>query len=163
MSIVYKGSPSLNLSKLPETTVAAAIVGTGAVIAALSMIFWLPYVYCKVVRHDYSAFCVLPFVCPALLRAKLTTVPSSLLFCFPALRWFHFFFGPALWWREAPADAEEVAKGNTAVPDYRVYQDETDVRELPMANATGVVGAQQDLSSFPARFASFLLLRSTSL
>lgn len=70
MSIVYKGAPNLGLAKLPDTTIAAAIVGTGAVIAALSLIFWLPYVYCKVVRNDYN------------------------------IRWYHFFMGPLLWKRQ---------------------------------------------------------------
>jgi sodium-dependent phosphate transporter len=57
LSIVYKGAPNLGLDELPQTTIAAAIVGTGAVISALSIIFWLPYVYCKVVRKDYSECC----------------------------------------------------------------------------------------------------------
>ena len=55
LSSVYKGAPSLGLNKLSEGVTAAAIVGTAAVITALAMIFWLPYVYCKVVRKDYSA------------------------------------------------------------------------------------------------------------
>ena len=55
LSLVYKGSPSLGLDKLSEGVTTAAIVGTSAVITALAMIFWLPYVYCKVVRKDYSA------------------------------------------------------------------------------------------------------------
>lgn len=55
MSIIYKGAPNLGLDKLPGSTVAGAIVGTGAVVAILSALFWIPYVYCKVVRKDYSA------------------------------------------------------------------------------------------------------------
>lgn len=55
MSIVYKGAPNLGLADLPESTVAAAIVGTAAVVAALSVLFWIPYVHQKVVRKDYSA------------------------------------------------------------------------------------------------------------
>lgn len=90
MTIVYKGAPSLGLDKLSESTIAAAIVGTAAVIAVLSTIFWLPYVYSKTVKKDYT------------------------------LRWYHFFMGPLLWKREAPADAGAKAY----VPDYRVYKDE---------------------------------------
>lgn len=88
MSIVYKGAPSLNLDELSETTVALAIVLTGLVLAILSVMFWLPYVYCKVVRRDYT------------------------------LRWFHFFLGPVLWSRQAPADAFD---RKDFVPDYRVH------------------------------------------
>ncbi|WOO83047.1 Phosphate-repressible phosphate permease pho-4 [Vanrija pseudolonga] len=79
MSIVYKGSPSLKLDKLPKTTIALAIVLTSLVVAILSTIFWMPYVYCKVVRKDHT------------------------------LKWYHFFLGPLLWSRkapDAPADAD---------------------------------------------------------
>ncbi|KAK1927683.1 phosphate transporter [Papiliotrema laurentii] len=72
MSIVYKGSPELKLDKLPGTTIALAIVLTSLVISILSMIFWLPYVYVKVVRKDHT------------------------------IRWYHFFYGPLLWKRPAP-------------------------------------------------------------
>lgn len=77
MSIVYKGSPSLKLDKLPQTTIALAIVLTALVVAILAIIFWIPYVYCKVVRRDYT------------------------------LRWWHFPLGPLLWKRPAPPAAEE--------------------------------------------------------
>lgn len=79
MSIVYKGSPSLKLDKLPKTTIALAIVLTALVVAILSMIFWLPYVYCKVVRKDSS------------------------------IRFYHFFFGPLLWKRPVPAQDDTKA------------------------------------------------------
>jgi sodium-dependent phosphate transporter len=84
---VYKGAPNLNLDELSEVTVALAIVLTGLVIAILSVLFWLPYVYCKVVRKDYT------------------------------LKWYHFFLGPMLWSRQAPADAHDRLD---FVPDYRV-------------------------------------------
>ncbi|KAJ8519669.1 hypothetical protein ONZ45_g3389 [Pleurotus djamor] len=92
MVIIYKGSPTLNLDELSSGVMAGAIVGTSAVIALLSIIFWLPYVYCKTVRNDYT------------------------------LRWYHFFLGPLLWNREAPADAAD--GGRSAVPDYRVRRSE---------------------------------------
>merc|ERR1712093_864029 len=77
MSIVFKGSPSLGLDELPSNELAAAVVGTAAVVCALSVLFWVPYVYCKAARKDYT------------------------------IRWYHFFFGPALWWRQPPADAQD--------------------------------------------------------
>lgn len=76
MSIVYKGSPSLNLDDLPSTTVALAIVLTALVGAILAILFWLPYVYAKVVRRDYT------------------------------LRWWHIVLGPALWKRPTPPSLE---------------------------------------------------------
>ena len=51
------------------------MLGTGAVVALLSVIFWLPWVYCQVVRGDYT------------------------------VKWYHFFQGPLLWRRQPPADA----------------------------------------------------------
>ncbi|SPO32613.1 probable PHO89 - Na+/phosphate co-transporter [Ustilago trichophora] len=75
VSIIVKGSPSLNLDELPAGTTAGAVLGTASVVALLSVIFWLPYVYGKVVKGDYT------------------------------LKWYHFFMGPLLWWRPAPEDA----------------------------------------------------------
>lgn len=54
LSIIYKGAPSLGLNKLSEGSTAAAIVGTASVVCLLSVIFWLPYVYAKSIRKDYS-------------------------------------------------------------------------------------------------------------
>jgi sodium-dependent phosphate transporter len=83
-SIIVKGSPSLNLDELPPNQTAAAILGTGAVCCALSVLFYLPWLYVQVIRKDYT------------------------------VRWWHFFYGPLLWRRQPPADAEE----KMAVPDY---------------------------------------------
>ncbi|KAF9041244.1 sodium:inorganic phosphate symporter [Panaeolus papilionaceus] len=77
MAIIFKGSPSLGLKSLDSASLAAAICGTAAVVAVLSVLFWMPYVHAKVVKKDYT------------------------------LRWYHFFLGPLLWRRQAPLDAEE--------------------------------------------------------
>jgi len=88
MSIVYKGAPSLGLSKMSETKTALAIVLTSLVVAIFAALFWIPYVHAKVVKKDYT------------------------------IRWYHFFMGPALWFRKAPTDALD--GDHTFVPDYRV-------------------------------------------
>lgn len=88
VSIIVKGSPSLNLDKLPAGTTVAAVLGTASVVALLSILFWLPYVHGKVVKGDYT------------------------------LKWYHFFMGPALWFRPAPEDA---ITADSAVPDYRLH------------------------------------------
>ncbi|KIS68381.1 putative Na+/phosphate co-transporter [Mycosarcoma maydis] len=75
VSIIVKGSPSLNLDELPPSTTIAAVLGTASVVALLSILFWLPYVHGKVVKGDYT------------------------------LKWYHFFMGPLLWRRPAPEDA----------------------------------------------------------
>lgn len=53
--IVYKGAPSLGLTSLEPNVTAAAVVGTATVIMTLSIIFWIPFAYAKVVKKDYSA------------------------------------------------------------------------------------------------------------
>ncbi|KAK0469022.1 sodium:inorganic phosphate symporter [Desarmillaria tabescens] len=75
MCIIWKGSPTLKLKELPDNITAAAIVGTSAVVTVLSLLFWLPFVYVKTVRNDYT------------------------------VRFYHFFLGPLLWWRKPPTDA----------------------------------------------------------
>ena len=62
MSIVYKGSPSLGLDRLPQSTIAIAIVVTAAVVTCLAMLFWLPYVHAKVVKKDYTIRVSRPFL-----------------------------------------------------------------------------------------------------
>ncbi|TRM61011.1 phosphate transporter [Schizophyllum amplum] len=75
LCILWKGSPNLGLSDMSTPDLMAAVFGTASVVCALACTFWLPFVYCKVVRGDYT------------------------------LRWYHFFVGPMLWWRVPPADA----------------------------------------------------------
>lgn len=111
MSIIYKGAPSLGLNKKSETTTALGIVLTGLVIAILSALFWIPYVYSKVIKKDYT------------------------------LRWYHFFMGPLLWKRQAPADALD--GGHQFVPDYRVVQDDNGV--VTTAVSSGNSGASVSL------------------
>lgn len=60
MSTVYKGAPNLKLNNLSGATQAIAITMTSLVVAVLSLLFWLPYVYAKVVRKDYSEYFSLP-------------------------------------------------------------------------------------------------------
>ncbi|EAU83382.1 sodium:inorganic phosphate symporter [Coprinopsis cinerea okayama7 len=79
MAIIFKGSPSLGLKDLEPGPLAAAIVGTAAVVALLSILFWLPYVHAKVVKKDHT------------------------------LRWYHFFLGPLLWKRPPPPDAGAIS------------------------------------------------------
>lgn len=56
MSVIYKGAPNLGLKSMSSGKMAAAIVLTSFVIAVLSVVIWLPYVWCKVIRKDYSEF-----------------------------------------------------------------------------------------------------------
>lgn len=88
MSIIYKGSPTLNLKSMSKGKTAASILLTGLVIALLACLFWIPYVHAKVIKKDHT------------------------------IRFYHFFMGPLLFRRPAPADAGSVAY----VPDYRIRE-----------------------------------------
>lgn len=79
LSIVYKGSPNLNLNKKPGWYVASVTMGTGAGVALLAALFFVPYVHAKVVKKDYT------------------------------LKWWQFIQGPLLFRRPAPADGDEKA------------------------------------------------------
>lgn len=54
MLIVWKGSPKLGLSKLSDGTIAASIVGTGAVAAGVYLLFLHPYYHRKLVLNDWT-------------------------------------------------------------------------------------------------------------
>ncbi|GKT97495.1 phosphate transporter [Colletotrichum tofieldiae] len=54
LSIVYKGSPNLGLSKKPSWYIATVTVGTGAGLCLLSALFFVPFVHAKVIKKDYT-------------------------------------------------------------------------------------------------------------
>ncbi|KAJ9131321.1 Phosphate transporter [Coniochaeta hoffmannii] len=85
LSIVYKGSPNLGLNKKPAWYVAAVTMGTGGGVAILSAIFFVPYVYAKVIVKDHS------------------------------VKWYHVPLGPLLYRRAQPAESDRAAVPNYAV------------------------------------------------
>jgi solute carrier family 20 (sodium-dependent phosphate transporter) len=85
LSIVYKGSPSLNLTKKPGWYIAAVTMGTGGGVALLSAIFFVPFVYARVIKKD------------------------------PTVKWWMVILGPLLFKRPAPIDAQEAKIPNYAV------------------------------------------------
>ncbi|KAI4738523.1 phosphate-repressible phosphate permease [Aureobasidium sp. EXF-12298] len=93
LSIVYKGSPKLGLSKKPGYWIAGVSVGSGMALALLAALFFVPYVNQRVIRKDYT------------------------------LKWYHVFLGPLLFSRQAPADAEFAMVPNYAVMDHDDHSD----------------------------------------
>ena len=85
LSIVYKGSPNLGLSKKPGWYIAAVTMGTGGGVAILSAIFFVPFVHAKIIRKDNT------------------------------VKWWMFLQGPLLFKRPAPVDADRAAVPNYAV------------------------------------------------
>lgn len=85
LSIVYKGSPNLGLNKKPGWYVASVTMGTGAGVALLAALFFVPYVHAKVIKKDYT------------------------------LKWWQFIQGPLLFSRPAPPDSERAIVPNYAV------------------------------------------------
>ncbi|PYH49295.1 inorganic phosphate transporter [Aspergillus saccharolyticus JOP 1030-1] len=85
LSIVYKGSPNLGLSKKPGWYIGAVTMGTGGGVAVLSALFFLPFVHARVIKKD------------------------------PNVKWWMFLYGPLLLQRPAPANAESAKVPNYAV------------------------------------------------
>ncbi|OKL55527.1 hypothetical protein UA08_09214 [Talaromyces atroroseus] len=85
LSIVYKGSPSLNLTKKPGWYIAAVTMGTGGGVALLSAIFFVPFVHARVIKKDRT------------------------------VTWWMVILGPLLFRRPAPIDAQEAKVPNYAV------------------------------------------------
>ena len=85
LSIVYKGSPSLGLNAKPPWYIAAVTMGTGSGVAVLSALFFVPFLYARVLKQDYT------------------------------VQWWMFIYGPALLRREAPADAQRAEVPDYAV------------------------------------------------
>jgi sodium-dependent phosphate transporter len=77
LSIVYKGSPRLGLSKKPAWFITSVSLGVGFGLCFLAALFFVPYVHAKVVKKDYT------------------------------LRWWMVFQGPLLFKRPPPPDADD--------------------------------------------------------
>lgn len=88
LSIVYKGSPNLGLNKKPAWYVATVTVSCGVGLAVLSFLFFVPYLYAKVVKRDHT------------------------------VRWYHMFQGPLLFRRPAPEGAEAAHVPDYAVVQH---------------------------------------------
>ncbi|KAI1086118.1 phosphate transporter [Rostrohypoxylon terebratum] len=85
LSIVYKGSPNLNLNKKPGWYVAAVTMGTGGGVALLAAIFFVPYVHAKVIKKDHG------------------------------VKWWMFIYGPLLLKRPVVEEADQADVPNYAV------------------------------------------------
>lgn len=95
LSIVYKGSPNLGLNKKPGWYVASVTMGTGAGVALLAAIFFVPYVHTRVIKKDHT------------------------------LKWWQFVYGPLLFKRPAPADNDKAVVPNYEVVQEDHDGDET--------------------------------------
>ncbi|KFY19101.1 hypothetical protein V493_08145 [Pseudogymnoascus sp. VKM F-4281 (FW-2241)] len=85
LSVVYKGSPNLGLDKKPAWYIASVTLGVGFGLFALAILFFVPYVHCKVIKKDYT------------------------------LKLYDIWQGPALYTRQAPLDAHAARVPNYAV------------------------------------------------
>jgi len=85
LSIVYKGSPNLGLNKKPAWYVAAVTMGTGSGVALMAAIFFVPFVYARIINKDAG------------------------------VKWYMFVQGPLLLRRPAPAHADRAVVPNYAV------------------------------------------------
>ncbi|KAF3939280.1 hypothetical protein ABW19_dt0208618 [Dactylella cylindrospora] len=95
LSIVYKGSPSLGLNKKPAWYIASVTLGVGVGLCVVSAIFFVPWIYCKVVKKDYT------------------------------LQYWEIVKGPLLFKRQPPADAEKARVPNYAVVQHDDEEEES--------------------------------------
>ncbi|KAF7546304.1 hypothetical protein G7Z17_g8533 [Cylindrodendrum hubeiense] len=95
LSIVYKGSPSLGLSSKPSWYIASVTMGTGAGVALLAGLFFVPFVYARILKKDYT------------------------------VKWYMFLMGPLLFTRTPPADAIEARVPDYAVVQHADEDDES--------------------------------------
>ncbi|KAK5281330.1 hypothetical protein LTR40_005025 [Exophiala xenobiotica] len=93
LSIVYKGSPNLGLNKKPSWYVASVTMGTGGGLCFLAALFFVPWLRAKIMKKDYT------------------------------VTWWMVIYGPLLWNRPAPPDAEQAK-----VPNYAVVQEDPDLK-----------------------------------
>ncbi|KAH8697959.1 putative sodium/phosphate symporter [Talaromyces proteolyticus] len=117
LSIVYKGSPSLNLGKKPAWYIAAVTMGTGGGVAVLSALFFVPFLYAKVIQKD------------------------------PTVKWWMIILGPALFKRPAPVDAYQAKVPNYAViqdGDDHSITDSPEINAREDANNLGNAGQESE-------------------
>lgn len=118
LSIVYKGSPRLGLADRPAWFIASVSLGTGFGLFFLAALFFVPFVHCKVIKKDYT------------------------------LRWWHVVYGPLLFQREAPADAEFAKVPNYAVLQHGGEDDENEgTLQPPVHSADEAAKAEAKLDS----------------
>jgi len=54
MMVVWKGAPALNLNDLPPPTIVGAIFGVMGVTALVSILFFYPFLYRRLVLEDWT-------------------------------------------------------------------------------------------------------------
>ncbi|KAI9163674.1 Phosphate transporter [Paramyrothecium foliicola] len=112
LSVIYKGSPRLGLADKPAWYIAAVTMGVGWGLFIVSGIFFVPYVHAKVIKKDYT------------------------------LKAWEVIYGPLLFKRPAPADAE-----HARVPNYAVMQHDEDDIVVPGAEKTTEVESDMKKNS----------------
>lgn len=122
LSVVYKGSPKLNLAAKPPWYIATVSVGTGVGLALLAAFFFMPYVYSRVINKDYT------------------------------LKPWDIFQGPLLFRRAPPPDASRAKVPNYAVIQHGDEEEETPAEQTgelkgPNAMATSKTSSDDEISA----------------
>lgn len=119
LSIVYKGSPNLGLSDKPPTYIVAVTLGVGGGLFVLSALFFVPFLYTKVIHRDAQ------------------------------LKWWEVIKGPLLWKRQVPETADQAKVPNYAVVqhDEEVEEVKTSAVEIKAQNEYNIKERKGDNSS----------------
>ncbi|KPM38565.1 Phosphate-repressible phosphate permease pho-4 [Neonectria ditissima] len=110
LSIVYKGSPNLGLGKKPSWYVASVTMGTGGGVALLACVFFVPFVYARIIQKDYT------------------------------VKWWMFIQGPLLFKRTPPGDADHARVPDYAVVQHHHDEDDESTRSPEAITEAGEMG-----------------------
>ncbi|KAJ5800159.1 uncharacterized protein N7518_002227 [Penicillium psychrosexuale] len=119
LSIVYKGSPSLGLSKKPAWYVAAVTMGTGGGVCLLSAFFFVPFIHSRVIKKD------------------------------PSVKWWMVIQGPLLFTRPVPNGAEVAEVPNYAVVQEEPEEHESHLpidEKDPKTGVSSIPGSSEERS-----------------
>ncbi|KAK5217094.1 hypothetical protein LTR99_008788 [Exophiala xenobiotica] len=115
LSIVYKGSPNLGLNKKPSWYVASVTMGTGGGLCFLAALFFVPV--------SFSARPLFIWSATGAITDNLQWLRAKIMKKDYTVTWWMVIYGPLLWNRPAPPDAEQAK-----VPNYAVVQEDPDLK-----------------------------------
>lgn len=129
LSVVYKGSPNLGLNKKPAWYVAAVTMGTGGGVCLLSAVFFVPFVYARIIKRDAS------------------------------VKWWMFVLGPALLKRQVVSEADHSVVPNYAVVQEDENEQSSSDYDPKMSDSeaitTNTKSNEKNIASTEAQHASY--------
>lgn len=121
LSIVYKGSPNLKLNDKPSWYIASVTMGTGFGLAVLAALFFVPFLYSRVIQKDAS------------------------------VKWYHVFMGPLLMKRPVLEASEQAKVPDYAVVHHDEEHSDTESGETAVGSARYTADGEKSLVTAEAQ------------